>query len=352
MAYSQTDKTPTFSRGSQAKWIHVGFWVIVTIFFLCDRTYLIYKQGLPNFIACAAVRIMLLVGITYLNLYYFMPRFLMRGRYVIYFILVILSLICYLVLQSIYDLYLYGYILGPTKKEIAFSAISYNIFATIWYLILTVALKLSIDWYEQNKVLQEMRLQKLQAEVNYLRSQVNPHFLFNALNNLYALTLKKSDIAPSVVLKLSELMEYMLYESDEDFVPLEKEIKYLDNYLELEKIRQGNQAAITLRVTGKTDRCSIPPFLLLPLVENSFKHGISKAVHNAYLHIDIMVTEIGLEVSIANNKLNFHQAEQNGGIGLFNLKKRLELLYPGKHTLQITDQPDEFRVVIKIELPC
>ena len=135
MAYSQTDKTPTFSRGSQAKWIHVGFWVIVTIFFLCDRTYLIYKQGLPNFIACAAVRIMLLVGITYLNLYYFMPRFLMRGRYVIYFILVILSLICYLVLQSIYDLYLYGYILGPTKKEIAFSAISYNICATIWYLI-------------------------------------------------------------------------------------------------------------------------------------------------------------------------------------------------------------------------
>lgn len=348
MAYSKTDKISQFVRDGQAKWIHIAFWVIVTIFFLCDRTYLIHKQGLPNFIACAVVRIMLLVGIAYLNLYCFMPFFLMRGRYVVYFILVILSLVCYLVLQSIYDLYLYGYILGPTKKEITFSAVSYNVFATIWYLVLTVALKLSIDWYGQNQVLQKIKVEKLQAEVNYLRAQVNPHFLFNVLNNLYSLTLKKSELAPNVVLKLSDMMEYMLYESNETYVPLEKELKYLGNYIELEKLRQGNHADIRLNITGSPQGHQIVPFLLLPLVENAFKHGVSKSVDSAYLHIEIVIRQDSINATIENNKLHFIETAQNGGIGLSNLEERLQLLYPGKHTLQINNRTDKYHVVLNI----
>jgi sensor histidine kinase YesM len=348
MAKPITEIPPGNLSSYKSKGIHIAFWVIVTIIFLFDRTYLIYKMGLSNFIVCAIVRISLLVGVAYLNLYYLMPRFLMRKKYVSYFTLVILSLVGYLFLQSIYDLYLYGYILGPYKRTFRFSAISYNVFNTLWYLVLTVALKLSIDWYEQNRVLQKIKIEKLQAEVNYLRSQINPHFLFNVLNNLYSLTLKKSELAPDVVLKLSDMMEYMLYESNDAYVPLEKEISYLENYLELEKLRQGNHADIKLNITGAAKGHLLAPFLLLPLVENAFKHGVSKAVENAYLHIDINIEQKQVTIAIENNKLNFIEQKENGGIGLSNLRERLQLLYPGKHTLQLNNRTDKYCVLLKI----
>lgn len=333
------------------KWIYLGYWILVTLVFLYDRTYLIQKAGLPNFFICSIVRVSLLIALAWVNIRWLIPHYLLRGKYGGYFGFVFLLLIGYLLIQSLYDYYLFGYVLGPSRKAQLVDALIYNFTHTSLYLLLTIALKFSIDWYEQKKVLQEIRVEKLQAEINYLRSQVNPHFLFNALNNLYALTIKKSDEAPDVVLKLSELMEYMLYESDETYVPLEKEVNYLSNYLELEKIRQGNNADIRLTVTGNMDSCLIPPFLILPLVENAFKHGISKAVHHAFLHIHV---EAGppLEVRIENNKLNFKQVAQNGGIGLMNLRKRLELLYPNKHILQITEKPDRYEVLLKIELLC
>jgi two-component system LytT family sensor kinase len=348
MATSFTENRHRNLNHYKTKWIHIAFWVVVTIIFLFDRTYLIQKRGLPNFIECAVVRISLLVGIAYLNLYYFMPKFLLRGKYFGYFVMVILSILGYIFIQSIYDLYLFGYILGPTKRSITLSAISYNILSTTWYLILTVSLKLSIDWYEQNRVLQKIKIEKLQAEVNYLRSQINPHFLFNVLNNLYSLTLKKSELAPDVVLKLSDMMEYMLYESNEAYVPLKKEISYLENYLELEKLRQGNHADIKLNITGTAKGHNIAPFLLLPLVENAFKYGVSKAVDNAYLHINITIEQQSVIFSIENNKLNFIEAGHNSGIGLSNLEERLQLLYPGKHSLQINDRTDKYYVLMKI----
>lgn len=331
-------------------WIYLAYWVLVTLIFLYDRTYLIEKAGLPNFFVCSAVRVTLLIVLAWLNIHWLIPRYLLQRKYGSYFGFVFLLIIGYLLIQSLYDHYLFGYVLGPNRNVHLSSSLIYNFTHTSLYLLLIVALKFSIDWYEQKKMLQEAQVGKLQAEVNYLRSQVNPHFLFNALNNLYALTLKKADNAPDVVLKLSELMEYMLYESDEAYVPLEREIKYLSNYLALEKIRQGNQADICLTVTGDTDNCRIPPFLLLPLVENAFKHGISRVVHHAYLHINICIDRT-LEINIKNNKLNFYQTEQNGGIGLFNLKKRLELLYPGKYLLEIVNQPAEYSVLLKLDLP-
>src|SRR5882672_2821528 len=313
---SSNIKEGTAARRS---WIYLAYWILVTIIFLYDRTYLITKAGLPNFFICSVVRITLLIALAWANIHWLIPHYLLQKNYGAYFWLVFLLIIAYLLIQSLYDAYLYGFVLGPGRNAHLSSSLVYNFTHTSLYLLLTVALKFSIDWYEQKKVLQETQVEKLQAEVNYLRSQVNPHFLFNALNNLYALTIKKSDKAPDIVLKLSELMEYMLYDSDEAYVPLEKEIKYLGNYLELEKIRQGNEADIRITVEGNIDNCRIPPFLILPLVENAFKHGISRAVHNAYLHIDIRIDK-KLEVTIENNKLNFQRHDKAGGIGLFNLQ--------------------------------
>ena len=341
-------------------WVNGIFWVLVTIIFLYDRTYLIVKAGLPSFFLCSVVRIGLLVALAWVNLHVLVPMYLIPKRYVSFFRLALLLVIGYLLLQSLFDYILYGYVLGPGWNANLSTSLAYNFTHTAIYLLLTVALKFSIDWYEENKTLQEVQVEKLQAEVNYLRSQVNPHFLFNALNNLYALTLRKSDQAPAIVLKLSELMEYMLYESDEAFVPLEKEIKYLGNYLDLEKIRQGNQADIRLTVVGDMDKRVVPPFLILPLVENAFKHGVSRAVRNAYLHVDVRIGGAslgagivgGIVVVIENNKLDFREEDRSGGIGLVNVRRRLELLYPDRHRLTIAEEAELFRVTLELEGTC
>lgn len=343
----------TIDKGliARRRYFYAAYWVMVTLIFIYDRTYLIQKAGLPNFFICVVVRVSLLIALAWANIHWLIPRYLLRGRYGGYFVWVFLLLLGYLLVQSFYDFYLFGYVLGPSRYASLSTSLIYNFTHTSLYLLLTVALKFSMDWYEQKKLLQEIQVEKLQAEVNYLRSQVNPHFLFNALNNLYALTLKKSDEAPEVVLKLAELMEYMLYESEDARVPLEKEINYLNNYLELEKIRQGNNADIRLTVTGNMDKCWIPPFLILPLVENAFKHGVNRAVRNAYLFISVNIAE-DLEIRIENNKSNNQGPEHNGGIGLLNLRRRLELLYPGKYILETVDGPDKYQVYLKISQSC
>jgi len=332
-------------------WVNGIFWVLVTVVFLYDRTYLIVKAGLPSFFFCSVLRIGLLIALAWVNLRWLIPQYLLQRRYGAYFGLVLSLILLYLLIQSVCDVIMYGFVLGPGFNRRIGDSLAYNFTHTSLYLLLTVALKFSIDWYEENRTLQEVKMEKLQAEVNYLRSQVNPHFLFNALNNLYALTLRKSDQAPAIVLKLSELMEYMLYESDEPFVPLEKEVRYLGNYLELERIRQGNQADIRLTVVGDMDRCVIPPFLILPLVENAFKHGVSRAVRNAYLFVEVKSGE-GIMVTIENNKLDFREEDRAGGIGLVNVRRRLELLYPGRHRLTIVNEAELFRVTLELEGSC
>jgi two-component system LytT family sensor kinase len=345
-------KLPFSDRSISAKYaiIHMAYWLLITGFFIYEKKYLIYKASMPYFVACVSIRILLLIVIGYLNLHYFMPKFLLKKRYLSYFIAVIISVIGYLAIQSLFDFYMYGFVVGPLRNSNLMESLSYNFFSTLWYLGLMLALKLSLDWYEQSQTLQKIKIEKLQAEINYLRAQVNPHFLFNVLNSLYSLTIKKSDLAPGVVLKLSEMMEYMLYESEETFVPLERELKYLENYLELEKMRQGNHAEISLNIKGATERKQIAPFILLPIVENAFKHGVSKIVHNAWLHIFIEIKDDKLFFSIENSRLNFHEIEKHNGIGLSNLKQRLQLLYAGKHMLEITEDTNRFKLVLTIDL--
>lgn len=304
---------------------------------------------MPYFLACVSIRVLLLVLIAYLNIQYFLPAYLMKKRYLAYALAVLVSVLGYLIVQSLFDYYLYGYVIGPMRNSRLLETLSYNFFSTLWYLGLMLALKLSMDWYAQKLTIQQIMVEKLNTEIHYLRAQVNPHFLFNALNNLYALTLKKSDEAPAAVLKLSGLMEYMLYESNEDLIPLNKELEYLQNYLELEKLRSDNQANIQLEVRGDAEHCLVAPFLVLPVLENAIKHGLNNTDGNAYLHLSISIGTY-LDVKLINSTANHSKQNQKGGIGLQNLRKRLELLYPDKHSLTTRELPGKFETELKILL--
>jgi two-component system LytT family sensor kinase len=350
-----TDKTfnlpfakPSFSLKHAL--IHGAYWILVTGFFLYEKKYLIYKTNLPYFFACVTGRIGLLIIIAYLNLHYFLPKYLVRKLYPAYFVAIILSVIGYVLIQSLYDFYLYGFVVGPMYNSRLLDAIWYNFFSALWYLGLMLALKLSLDWYGQQLFIQRITVEKLNAEVDFLRAQVNPHFLFNILNNLYALTLKKSELAPDVVLKLSAMMEYMLYDSNDEKVFLEKELSYLNNYIELERLRFSGEANITLIMDPVTGGQKIAPLLLLPLMENAFKHGLSKQAENGWLKVNIGLAGSTLTVLIENTKPASVIPQSKGGIGLTNLQKRLELLYPGRYQLELENHTNNFKTRLVIKL--
>jgi phage shock protein PspC (stress-responsive transcriptional regulator) len=213
------------------------------------------------------------------------------------------------------------------------------------------AIKLSKYWYLKQKALQQTEKEKLTAELQLLKSQIHPHFLFNTLNNLYALTLTKSDKSPEVVLKLSRLLSYMLYECNVAEVPLEKEIQVICNYAELEQMRYGNRLDVSLNFTGPIVGTTIAPLLLIPFVENAFKHGPSEQIELAWISLDLSLADNRLRFKLINSKnkdavVLAHQS----GIGLQNVKKRLELIYPGRHSLRLLVEDEMYVVNLVIDL--
>jgi len=202
----------------------------------------------------------------------------------------------------------------------------------------------------QNKIHSNMLAEKSKAELQILKNQLQPHFLFNTLNNIYGMILEQEKEAGESVLKLSEIMSYMLYDCAREKVDLEKEIRMLKNYIVLEKTRYGKQLDISFESNGETKGMLIAPLLLLPFVENAFKHGVSNNPSTAWVQIHLNVTENKLFFSIENSlSPNESNTPVKSGIGLTNVKKRLDLIYAGKYNLQIIEE-DFFLVKLNVNL--
>ncbi len=189
--------------------------------------------------------------------------------------------------------------------------------------------------------------EKTIAELQLLKSQIHPHFLFNTLNNIYAFSILQSLKTPVLILKLSTLLKYMLYECRSEEVKLEKEIQIIRNYIDLEKERYGNRIQMVINIEGDLKGIMISPLLLMPFLENAFKHGLSEQVGNPKLLVDISVKHGLLSCVISNSKNEFVNFSENG-IGINNVKKRLALIYPNSHELTIEEKPHEFTIRLKI----
>jgi LytS/YehU family sensor histidine kinase len=205
-------------------------------------------------------------------------------------------------------------------------------------------------WYKEQNRKQIAMKDKVEAELKLLKSQIHPHFLFNTLNNIYSLALQKSDQAPDAVLKLSELLDYLIYHGEHDKVSLQQEIHFIRNYLELENLRYGERLEVDFRIEGDTKSVELAPFLLIPLVENSFKHGISKSRNNQRLTIKLVITGKNLEFYIENTVPAKHAGEKStGGMGLINLKKRMDHLYHDQYSFEIHDNGTRYGVLLKLK---
>lgn len=332
----------------QKPWIlHVLFWVLVFGMMLMagpgnSTTLLEIIRKLIN--------LAFYILVVYINLGYLIPRFLSQKNFMTYCLL-LLAMVA--VFTPIKVLLLYLTYDESDPREFLIMNQQY-----IFLLLFMIAggstvIKIISDWQRHQRDRKDLETQRMQSEIKFLKSQINPHFLFNTLNSLYALTLKKSDNAPEIVIKLSEMMRYMLYECNERRVPLQKEVNYIENYLALEKLRQSGQSDIQFKVEGQITDQTIAPLLFVPFLENSFKHGLNHQINEGYVHVTMKVLDEKLLLRILNSKPNHSKQtieKQNGGIGLVNVRRRLSLLYPNQYKLDIEDNNKEHIVELSLDL--
>ena len=327
------------SKVINSKWFqHPVFWVL-SIYVIGNYFSISSLLKFIDFFYSALFHIPLFF-LVYVNLRLLIPRLLQKGYYVVYGLsAIVLVGVAYLVHELTFEIVLpvlptEFYMVSFTDVEVLFT-----IFGI--YLIISLLIKLSKSWY----TLQKVEKEKLSIELNSLKTQVNPHFLFNSLNSIYSQALSKSDQTAETVLELSNLLRYMLYEVGEDLVDLNKELEMMENYIELQKLRLEQGTDVVFNISGDVDGKTIAPLLFFPLVENAFKHGAKGDSKNAFVHIYIDLAD-GMTFKIRNNKGKVDDMEEGryGGIGLENVKRRLALIYPNRYDLEINDGETDFEV--------
>ncbi len=282
----------------------------------------------------------------YANVYVFIPKLIYTKRYFQYGLVLIFSLGIMLALDRLFFQWLID---SMTHKVWNFFV--FNLFPFFFIIIASTAFRMIRDRIKENQRNKERETENLRTELSFLRSQVSPHFMFNVLNNMVALARKKSDALEPSLIKLSSLLRYMLYETDEDKVPLEKEIDYLQSYIDLQKQRFGRNILINVNFPPAQDGCTIEPMLLIPFVENAFKHGTG-LIDDARIDIDLTVQKDKLEFTVKNkysDTIN-ETRDKTSGIGLNNVKRRLNLLYHQSHRLQIEKTGGWFSVTLQLYL--
>ncbi|MEX0315881.1 MAG: sensor histidine kinase [Allomuricauda sp.] len=218
---------------------------------------------------------------------------------------------------------------------------------------LAVAIKLQRFYYQKEQINKALEKEKIETELKFLKAQIHPHFLFNTLNSIYSLSLKKSVETPDAVLGLSKFLDYMLYECNDKFITVEREWEQLMNLVELEKLRYGDDLTISTKLSNDNNESLIPPLLLLPFVENAFKHGADNLISDSWINIELRLKNQQLQFMVENSKAPSQTSkglDSDKNIGLKNVRRRLVLFFPDKHQLKILEEPDSFLVKLEIDL--
>ena len=336
---------------------HIFFWLVsisllTLLFYFYDDKFsfnLVEKSVIINLFFAIAV---------YTNLTVLFPKFLKQKKYIFYFFwLIVLISAVSLTLQLLF-IYPLRDLLGITEK---FTTLNSNLhsayfFSSLLYVGTTSFLKLIKDWIslqDINLKLVKIEQQKLEAELKTLKGQLNPHFLFNSLNNIYSLSLIKSDKVPELILKLSDLMRHIIYESKENFIPLEKELEFVNNFIELQRIRTSDKTKINYEIIGTIPSAKIAPLLFEPFIDNAFKHGLPGTENSDFIDIIFNFENSDKLIFKLENYYEelFTHKKPNSGIGLKNVKQRLKLLYqPHEYKLDVYKKDHIHHVTLELKL--
>jgi two-component system LytT family sensor kinase len=339
---------------------HVLYW-LASLAFLSSLSWVIHG----DFFLGIVRNLMLLpckLGAAYFIAYVIIPKLILKRKYLLSILAFVASYYALTVLARTIVVHVWE----PVYREPGFEQESlfeiltdlmhlikhyfFGVYSTAWIFIIVKLLKDQLLDRQKREVIEK---EKARAELNFLKAQIHPHFLFNTLNNLYSLTLKKSDKAPEVLMKLSDMLDYMLYQCTEPHVPIQQEIELLHNYIELEKLRYGDRLNFKMEELIDDKNTPISPLILLSLVENAFKHGASGDIGKPKIDIRIQVSNRVLEFDVFNSKPLLKQKDVTDfkkGIGVSNVKRQLDLIYPGQHKLIEEPGIDSHRVFLQIQL--
>lgn len=337
---------------------HILFWLTVSSFFVMMYSFKsTWQIALHNNVFFMPVHMALFYAVGY----WLIPRYLLAGKYVQFGVGLIVTNIVLSLTSRFVDIFIaYPYLAkhylgefddpyhGESRSKLFLHPVYFiNAFKS---LNLVACFGIGVKYF---KMWHERKQAALKAEMDALKGQLHPHFLFNTLNNLYSLTLQNSPKSSNTVLGLSEMLRYMLYECNTDLVPLSNEVRMLKHYTELEKLRYEERLDLTFNINGNLNGLYIAPLLLLPFIENTFKHGASEKVGHNWININLSVNSNVLKIKASNSKPEQVKSDADrhfGNIGLQNVKKRLELLYPQQHNLKILDDDEAFLIVLELTL--
>lgn len=332
--------------------LHLSFWCVYLSFFLYQITSRGSEVDWQRVLIVVTNQVSFALLISYLNYFIFLPRFLTHKnvwRYLMEFILPF-ALLMFVRIHT--ERYLID---GYTHQEeylyrtrFVVQLITTNLFIVIF----VGMLRFAEGWFEFEAKKKEIENEKLTAELNFLKAQINPHFLFNTLNNLYYLAYTKSENTTEVIAKLSQMMRYMIYDSNYPQVPLSKEIEYMQNYISLERLRLNNQIPINFEIKGNPENVLITPLIFITFLENAFKHGVSNNSTGSWVNISIELKNSECIYTVENSKIVKINPikEEKSGFGLQNVQRRLELSYPGQFQIKSQDLPDRYFVELNISL--
>jgi sensor histidine kinase YesM len=325
--------------------LHLLFWAIIVTYFAWGFGFGVnYKAAFFN----ALLYLPGFIFIVYTLIYFLIPRYLVRRKYIQFFSGLIIAVgIC-----SAYSWTIELTLSANAKFEGVTMSTGRAILPFIHVAGIAISINLLNYWYRQKQKTTEVQNEKMATELDLLKSQIHPHFLFNTLNNLYSFTLEKSEKAPEIILKLSNLLRFMIYESNVAFIPLHKEISILQQYIDLEQLRYGDRLDVSFTVNGDLDKKQIAPLLLLPFLENVFKHGINHQTDHCWISFDLRVSGPFIYLKLINSKDNdeIPGISQFSGTGLQNVKRRLELLYPDQYKLETLEMEEVFIVNLALEV--
>lgn len=348
------------------KLYHIPFWMLYNYVLWALYTGSAYEAAhemyFSTFWAKALFYTIFPAFAVYFNLYFLIPRYLQKGRYGWYIMFMALIVVAssFLIVPGYYiTAWLSGSnarkMFGITSNLSGFyqTAKGEPLKSTIAALTLGMSIKLAKNWLESQRRQQALEKEKLETELKFLKYQFNPHFLFNSINSIFFLIHKNPDMASASLAKFSELLRHQLYESNDNLIPLKKEIAYFENFIELEKLRQSPNLETEFNIDDNyPPGLGIAPFILMTFVENAFKHVSKHKEQPNWIRMDIEVEDMKLKMIVANSRAEYdsRQAIDYGGIGLKNVQRRLDLIYPGQHQLDIQQTEDDFKVRLELQL--
>jgi LytS/YehU family sensor histidine kinase len=330
--------------------LHVSFWVLYFSYRVYDvNEYLGFTRGA----LFTALPMSFNIVASYIHYLFILPILFRDKKWGKYFLFLILLLTVSIVLRILTENNVFP---ALTKNETYYQTVKLTrIVSTVWdtlsFLLFTGMIRFVLDWFELENKRKQLENEKLTAELNYLKSQINPHFLFNTLHNLNSLVYAGAKNANEVIIKLSNIMRYMIYESGKERVALSSEIEYMNDYIHLESIRLNNSFKLDFTITGPVEKINIAPLMLITFLENAFKHGVSDQEPDCWIDVKLSVDSRQLTYRVSNKKIrNVKQNKLKSGFGLDNVKKRLELSYPDKYALVVDDREDTYSINLTLQL--